>query len=222
MPAYNVAPYVTEALHSIAAQTMRDLECVVVNDGSTDDTRDIVDEWLAATRDRRFDRYSTAHSGVAHALGIGLEFTHAPRVMFHAGDDTMSPDYLDRCLAAMDATGAPVAYTDVGEVGVGGVWSPRYGSVSLAEQNTIPGCAVVDRWVIEKAGGIPSGFPHGCEDWGLFVKAEHAGCFTPTPPVHVPGPIYYHTRRPGSLSSAIGPHMPEIRARIAAIARGEA
>lgn len=221
---YNVAPYVTDALDSIARQTP-DWECIVVNDGSIDSTEFVINQWLARQPPEIFDRFMVCidrHHGLAAALNNGLSECRAARVMFHAADDTTSPDYLDACLAAMDATGAPIAYTDVGEVGEGGVWSPRYGSVPLSEANTIPGCAVIDRWVIERAGGIPSGFPHGCEDWALFVAAERAGCFTPTRPVHVPGPIYYHRNRPGSLSSAIGPHMPEIRARIAALAWGEA
>jgi glycosyltransferase involved in cell wall biosynthesis len=222
IPCYNVAEYLPAALASVAAQTMQDFECVAINDGSTDDTTDAFERCVYRMPQDAADHFSLIeqyHAGLAAAVLMGATVTAAPRLMYMGGDDTLDPRYLAICLAAMDLGGTPVAYTPVEENGL--LWAHYYGDVPLVESNCIPGCAVMDRALWDFVGGFPAGFPHGCEDWGMWVIAERMGLFAPVPPALVEGTVYHHRLRDGSLTSQLAPHMPAIRKQIAALARGE-
>src|SRR5690348_3896616 len=71
MPAYNARRYLAEAIGSILAQTFGDFELVVVDDGSTDDTLKILNDYAA--RDPRVRVVSRANTGISGALNDGLK-----------------------------------------------------------------------------------------------------------------------------------------------------
>jgi glycosyltransferase involved in cell wall biosynthesis len=100
MPAYNCAAYVGPALDSVSRQTERDLEVVVVDDGSTDRTLAIARE--AAARDERIVIHSQAHSGKpAVARNRGLAVARGEFVSFLDADDLYHPEKLERQLALL-------------------------------------------------------------------------------------------------------------------------
>ena len=72
MPAYNASDFIREAVDSILAQTFRDFELIILNDGSTDDTQAIVESY----KDERIRLVNKANSGVASTLNEGLEIGH--------------------------------------------------------------------------------------------------------------------------------------------------
>lgn len=101
VPTYNYARFLRESIESLQAQTFGDWECIVIDDGSTDDTRDIVAALLA--RDNRIRYFWREHTGVSAARNIGLAASSAPYIQFLDADDLLEPDklrihveYLDR------------------------------------------------------------------------------------------------------------------------------
>lgn len=70
IPVYNVAPYLRECLDSVLAQTLGDWECICVDDGSTDGSGAILDEYAAM--ETRFRVIHQANAGVAGARNRGL------------------------------------------------------------------------------------------------------------------------------------------------------
>jgi glycosyltransferase involved in cell wall biosynthesis len=90
MPVRNGLPWLPEALHSLAAQTLPDFELLVIEDGSTDGTA----EFLATWRDDRMQVISTGGMGIAQALNIGLEAASAPIVARQDADDLSAPERL--------------------------------------------------------------------------------------------------------------------------------
>jgi glycosyltransferase involved in cell wall biosynthesis len=87
MPVYNVAPYLRRALDSVFRQTWQDFELLIVNDGSTDDTRAI----LAETRDPRLRVIDQPHAGLAAALRAGVEQARGRYLARMDGDDETLP-----------------------------------------------------------------------------------------------------------------------------------
>ncbi|MCM1237141.1 MAG: glycosyltransferase [Ruminococcus flavefaciens] len=85
IPVYNVEKYIRECLDSIIRQTMTQIEIIVVNDGSTDDTRSIVEEY----KDERLRLINTSNHGVAHARNVGMEYVQGKYIMFQDGDDVL-------------------------------------------------------------------------------------------------------------------------------------
>src|SRR6266545_4787722 len=90
--AYNYAPFIGEALDSVLAQTFADWECVVVDDGSTDATPEIVKQWVA--RDSRFRYVRQENRGPNTARNVGLSQSSGEYVQFLDADDRLAPSKL--------------------------------------------------------------------------------------------------------------------------------
>jgi glycosyltransferase involved in cell wall biosynthesis len=101
MPVYNVEPYVADALASIQSQTFADIEIVIVDDCSTDNTLRIV-EGIART-DARIRIISTPRNrGLTAALNFGLDFCHSPFIARMDGDDIALPTRLEKQLRFLE------------------------------------------------------------------------------------------------------------------------
>src|SRR5919199_1390477 len=85
VPIYNVARYVGECLQSIADQSVEDVEVIVVDDGSTDDSRAIAEAFAA--RDPRFRVIAQANGGLGHARNTGTDAATGEFVAYVDGDD---------------------------------------------------------------------------------------------------------------------------------------
>src|SRR5262245_9882120 len=101
MPAYNVEPFVAEAARSVLAQTFRDLELVVVDDGSTDGTADVVAA-IAATEPRvRLVRQP--NRGLAGARNTAMRMARGDIFALLDSDDLWEPEFLGEQVAILDA-----------------------------------------------------------------------------------------------------------------------
>jgi glycosyltransferase involved in cell wall biosynthesis len=98
-PAYNVARFIGEAIDSVIAQTRNDFEYLVVDDGSTDDTEQIVRAYAA--RDARIRLLSGGHRGSSAARNLGIRQARGSYIAFLDGDDRWHPQFLARSVRAM-------------------------------------------------------------------------------------------------------------------------
>lgn len=94
VPVYNIEPYVSSCLDSLLAQTYPDFEVIAVDDGSTDDSGKIVEEY--AKKDSRIRVIHEENGGLAHARNTGLAMARGELVACVDGDDTVAPDFLAR------------------------------------------------------------------------------------------------------------------------------
>ena len=98
MPVYNVAPYLRTALNSVFRQTWQEFELLIVDDGSTDDTRAM----LAEIRDPRVRVFHQAHGGLAAALRLGVDQARGRYLARMDGDDEALPHRLAIQKACLD------------------------------------------------------------------------------------------------------------------------
>src|SRR5712671_4080947 len=110
IPTYNRAPLLVRALASVAAQAYRPIEAIVIDDGSTDGTADLIPEQqrLLASHDIPliFERQENAGPGQARNRGISL--SHGSLISFLDSDDLWKPEFtttLQRLLAANPTAG---------------------------------------------------------------------------------------------------------------------
>ena len=89
IPAYNIENYIGKCLDSVLAQTYQDYEIIVVNDGSTDKTGTVCDEY--ATKDSRIRVIHKENEGVSVARNAGIEMATGEYFLFFDGDDFMEP-----------------------------------------------------------------------------------------------------------------------------------
>ena len=107
IPAYNAQAYIAQTLDSLDAQTLRDMEALVVDDGSTDETARIVLDYAARHPFVRLLRQE--NGGVSSARNHGLREASGKYILFLDSDDTLTPDSLRAFTDALEETGADVA-----------------------------------------------------------------------------------------------------------------
>ncbi|MGX6602476.1 bifunctional glycosyltransferase/CDP-glycerol:glycerophosphate glycerophosphotransferase [Micromonosporaceae bacterium Da 78-11] len=111
VPVYNVAPYLDECLASIAAQYHQDLEVIMVDDGSTDESGAIAAAF--AERDPRFKLVTKANAGLGAARNTGTEHATGEYLMFVDSDDVLPPYAAEVLIASIVETGSDFASGNV-------------------------------------------------------------------------------------------------------------
>jgi glycosyltransferase involved in cell wall biosynthesis len=125
LPTFNRAEVIENALQSVLRQTFASWELIVVDDGSTDSTEQLIDHWRA--RDGRVRLVSQAKAGVSAARNKGIELARGEYIAFLDSDNAWKPDFLRLSLLGMVESGGQVTYcavelqTDSGHQYLGGV-----------------------------------------------------------------------------------------------------
>ncbi|MGZ8750613.1 MAG: glycosyltransferase family 2 protein, partial [Pseudonocardia sp.] len=107
VPAYQVVEWLAESLASVLDQSLRDLEVVVVDDGSTDGTGELADR-IAAT-DHRVRVVHQANVGLGAARNVGVAHATGELLAFADSDDLVSPGAYERLVGSLDASGSDLA-----------------------------------------------------------------------------------------------------------------
>jgi glycosyltransferase involved in cell wall biosynthesis len=101
MPVYNAEQYIREATESILRQTFADFEFIIIDDGSTDDSKQILEEF--ARKDARVRLVSRPNTGYTIALNEALGLARAPYLARMDADDISMPDRFEKQLAYLRA-----------------------------------------------------------------------------------------------------------------------
>lgn len=99
IPVYNVENYLDKCLESVVNQTYKNLEIILVDDGSTDGSSKICDQW--SHKDRRIHVYHISNHGVSHARNEGLKHIKGSFVSFIDSDDWIDNDMFENLLEHM-------------------------------------------------------------------------------------------------------------------------
>ena len=93
VPIYNVENYLRQCLDSIVSQTYQNFECLLINDGSPDNSEDICREYV--DKDSRFKFFDKENGGVSSARNLGIERSGGAYITFIDSDDWVDSDYLE-------------------------------------------------------------------------------------------------------------------------------
>lgn len=96
IPIYNNRAYLTQCLESVICQSYRNIEIILIDDGSTDDSGSICEQY--AIRDPRVCMYHIENSGVSAARNFGLDRAKGSYILFADGDDWIEPDTVETLL----------------------------------------------------------------------------------------------------------------------------
>lgn len=99
VPCYNQAQYLDECLQSVMGQTYENWECIIVNDGSPDDTEQVAKKWLE--KDARFKYIYKENGGLSSARNAGLALANGNYIQFLDSDDCIAPDKISNSLKAI-------------------------------------------------------------------------------------------------------------------------
>jgi glycosyltransferase involved in cell wall biosynthesis len=102
IPCYNQAKFLPDALESVLAQTHHNWECIMVDDGSTDNTRSVALEWTS--KDERFRYFSKKNKGPSSARNLGLNIAKGSYIQFLDDDDFIHPEKFSLQIRALNNT----------------------------------------------------------------------------------------------------------------------
>ncbi len=181
---HNYGHFLSEAIDSVLAQTHTNLEIIVVDDGSTDNTAEVASRYAG-----RVVYWYQPNSGPSAARNAGIHLSSGHYVAFLDADDWMEPDFVAECLRALDDhPEAAYAFPQVFFFGRQEAVSryPQYHAVS-AGRRRIPMCAVF-RHTAFRNTRFDEGLRSGLVDWDLYNSlAERGlqGVLVDRPLVHV-------------------------------------
>lgn len=138
IPAYNIQNYLENTLNSVLAQTYDNLEIIVVNDGSEDNTGKILDEYAA--RDSRIKAIHQENGGVTSARLRGVREASGSYIGFVDGDDYIEPQMYTRLMENAGKYDADISHCGYRMVFPGGRMDYYYNSGKLVQQEGHQGC----------------------------------------------------------------------------------
>jgi glycosyltransferase involved in cell wall biosynthesis len=214
MPAYNAAATIAESIASVLVQTRSDWELLVVDDGSTDHTAAIGDNFAA--EDPRIHVLHRPNRGIGAARNTGLAAARGRLICLLDADDLYLPTYLERMDTSLqNAPQASVAYTQgwilndmTGRIGrlptsVRFQPGPEIPSddpaqllLELVRGNFVFIAAMVRSEAIQEVGGF-DGSLTGSEDYDLWLRLAKAGKTM----VRIPEPLVVYRQRENSVSN---------------------
>lgn len=137
VPAYNLESYIAECLISIQKQTYRNIEIIVVNDGSTDKTLDVIHNAIAG--DSRCIVISQNNAGVSTARKNGIAKATGEYIGFVDGDDTIEPDMYEKLMYNMLQYKADISHCGHLVVYPDNTTREFYGTGKISEQDNLTG-----------------------------------------------------------------------------------
>ena len=153
IPVYNTAPYLKEAIGSVLCQSLADIEVIAVNDGSSDNSLQILNE-LAET-DKRLKVISYEKNvGVSICRNTGLEAARGEFIYFFDSDDIIEIDCLELCYKKMLESDYDFIVFDglsFSEVGVKAGFNASYQRTRLFKQDVYSGKSVINMLIAEKS-----------------------------------------------------------------------
>jgi glycosyltransferase involved in cell wall biosynthesis len=194
IPAYNAEHFLPRCLKSVFAQTLKPVEVIVVDDGSSDQTATIAAS-LGATV------FIQTNSGVAAARNYGIQNASGDWIALLDADDLWAPEKLERQAACIRPE-TILVYTGVRIFDDHGIHSEQLAVDPTAARKMLRLCnpiltssAILKREAFVKIGGFRKGLDT-CEDWELWFRMQSQGQFEA-----VPDPLTDYYVYPNSLST---------------------
>ncbi len=193
IPCYNQAQFLEEAVGSILNQGFKDFEIVVVDDGSSEDNRKILDGLdLKSTR-----IFKTENKGVEHARNFAIDKADGEYILPLDADDKIGPNYLEKAVKALDEeVDLGIVYCEAAFFGskTGPCNFPPYKfpDVLIEPQIFVTAFFRKNDWV--KIGGFSTEMVHGWEDYDFWLSILDLGRKV----YQIPEILFYYRQTPGS------------------------
>lgn len=171
VPCYKQAQYLSETLDSVLAQTYPYWECIIVNDGSPDDTEEIAKIYCA--KDNRYKYVCQENQGVSAARNNGIARSRGEYILPLDGDDLIAPTYLEKAIPIMSQNPRiKLIYSRIR------MFDGANGSLKLDDFNydqfiyfnCICNTSMFRKTDFLETKGYNTNMEEGCEDWDFYLS----------------------------------------------------
>ena len=171
IPCYNAAKYLTETINSVKQQTFTNWECILINDGSSDNSDIIALESIKD--DKRFKYIFQENTGVCIARNNAIRATVGEYILCLDADDLISENFLEETVKLLDSNPNLSIATSVVKFfgrssGILNVVS--YDLATVLAENQLVITSLFRRTDFDKVGGFNSNMKEGFEDWDFWIS----------------------------------------------------
>jgi tetratricopeptide (TPR) repeat protein len=201
IPCYNLAQYLRECVESVIAQTYLNLEIIIVDDGSTDESNAVSGD-LMKNYPNAIQHHANKHFGhPGFPRNFGISKSSGEFIMCLDADDKLDPEYVETCVRTLQQNPtASIAYTEAQSFGsINGILHmlQDYNFENLLLGDYIHCASMYKRIVWQEVGGYKTNLR--VEDWNFWIEAGKLGHFG----IPIDRPLFYHRARPDSLYTTI-------------------
>ncbi|MCL5990545.1 MAG: glycosyltransferase, partial [Bacteroidetes bacterium] len=213
IPCYNQAEYLRDAVESVVSQTYKDWECIIVNDGSPDNTSKIANQLIKEYKQFNIKLLEKVNGGLSDARNAGIAISGGKYILPLDSDDKISPSYLEETVSILDKNpDYHIVYVDEQNFGVTnhihrkGVSELQY----LMQYNVHDYCSLYRKELWISAGGYSVLMFIGGEDWNFWIAAAKSGFKS----YHLEKPLFMYRSRVGTMVETTLAKIDEVKAHI--------
>lgn len=171
VPCFNQGEFLVECLQSVLNQSVDDWECIIVDDGSTDDSQIKASQWVE--KDARFQLVSIDNAGVSNARNQGILRATGTFILPLDADDYLDKNYIKSALQIFqNSPSCKVVYGSVMLIGERNErWNlPEFSIEELAMSNIIPVTGIYRKTDWVRIKGYDLQLKKGLEDWEFWIN----------------------------------------------------
>ncbi|WP_405375168.1 glycosyltransferase family 2 protein [Pseudobutyrivibrio sp.] len=212
VPCYKQAEFLSETLNSVLAQTNDNWECVIINDGSPDNTEEIALNYC--NKDSRFKYVYKENGGLSSARNFGIAHSIGEYILPLDADDLIGEEYVDEIIKHFSTSPETTLIACRGEkfgASNGSCVFPTYSYETLIHMNCFVCTSAFKRIDYDRIGGYDPDMKHGMEDWNFWLSL-----LTPQSIVHtIDKVLFYYRQKEESMYTQMKPYYEENLKKIA-------
>jgi glycosyltransferase involved in cell wall biosynthesis len=194
VPCYNGGRFIDQLLESLARQTFRDFEILIVNDGSTDAATNA----KLASLNSSIRVINQENRGLSGARNAGMAVAESDLVLALDCDDEIEPGYLAETVPVLRQAPPDVAivftHTRFGG-SASGIGRRYFNPFVLLFANPLPSCVLLRKQCWQAVGGYDESMREGYEDWEFYMRLALAGFRG----IEIPKPLYIYNISPDGM-----------------------
>ncbi|HMG81448.1 MAG TPA: glycosyltransferase family A protein [Ferruginibacter sp.] len=191
VPCYNYGHYVVEMLNSVVEQTYTNWECIIINDGSTDNSKQIIENYIKD--DKRFTFINSENAGVSVARNMAIAQAKGKYIFPLDADNKLYPDCLLKCITVFEKEPATkLVHTEAQLFGdENRLWQlPSYDYKTMLHYNMVDNSCLFLKEDFNRVGGYRINMVNGLEDWDFFIAL--LAPYSNDQVVKINEPLYYY------------------------------
>lgn len=173
IPTYNFAAFLPECLNSVLVQSYPNWECIIIDDGSTDLTGEIIEPYL---KDKRFIYFRQANKGLSASRNKGIELSSGDYIQFLDADDKLLPEKLQIQLLQLKDSGkeavsiSDFSFSDTGRKKFNRFITTQYLKEYILRVNIPPVCFLFSSFFFKTLGLRYDTTLTTHEDWDMIIR----------------------------------------------------
>lgn len=193
IPCYNLENYIAEAVLSIFNQTYKKIETIIVDDGSSDKSVEIIKELVRYYPNNQLKLVSWENQGVVKTRNYGASLASGEYLFFLDGDDVIRHDFIEKAVTVLKSNPAcGFVYSDVQHIGSrSDVWSGgAFNPFKMLLENQLTISALLRKKIFDEVGGFKQILIEGYEDWEFWISCVEKGWSG----FHINEPLFYYRK----------------------------